>query len=234
MGAIGKISVRFFINRNVKALRIPLLGDSELFPLYVQVTFNRKNTQFRSLHQRHYMNIEDAFNRDRSNLEYEEKLIQQVVEYHVKASQEQFQLKGLKERYKNYTSEIHFHVEKYLRNTMLATLEGINSKYWVIMDPTTHWDVPSKIYYDASAKLINNFETSLPKNFKNEMIYGEDFIKWCKRQHESPRLIEWINDSIKEEYKQYLLNKGKSVKQIAKQFNFIDEVVEMVEENELV
>lgn len=233
MKTIGKISVRFFLNKNVKPIHMPLLGDSDFFPLYVQVTFRRKNTQFRSLYQRQYMNIDNAFNWDRNNLNYEENIIQQVVEYEVKTKGKQFQLKGLKDKYKNYTAEVGFSVKKYLRITMLASLEQSNSEYWRIMDPTSHWEVPIEIYYDACLKLINNFETFLPKNFKKNITIGEEFIRWSEKKKLSPLLIQWLDGSLKLEYKTFLQKKGNSESQINEKLNLITKTIEFSEENEL-
>ncbi len=234
MKTIAKISVRFFLNKNVKPFHIPLLGDSDFYPLYVQVTFRRKNTQFRSLYQRQYLNIEEALNQDRNNLNYEKNIIQQVVEFEVKTKGERFKLIGLKDRYKNYTTEVGFSVKKYLRITLLASLEQSNSKYWMIMDPTSNWEVPIRLYYNASLKLINNFETFLPTNFKKDINTAEEFIRWSEKKKVSPLLIQWLNGSLKVEYKTFLQKKGNSKSLINEKLDLITKTVEFSEENELV
>jgi len=234
MKTIEKISVRFFLNKNVKPSHIPLLGDSDFYPLYVQVTFRRKNTQFRSLYQRQYLNIEEAFNRERNNLNYEKNIIQQVVEFEVKTKGERFKLIGLKDRYKNYTAEVSFLVYKYLRFSMLASLKQSNSEYWMIIDPTLNWEVPIRLYYNASLKLINNFETFLPTNFKKDINTAEEFIRWSEKKKLNPLLIQWLNGSLKVEYKTVLQKKGKSKSQINEKLNFITKTIEFSEDNELV
>ncbi len=108
MKQIGKITVRYFLNQKVKPTRIPLLRDSDLYPLYIQVTYNRKNTQFRSFHMGNYVNLEDAINQDGDRLDYEKELIRKVIEYEIKTKNENFQLKGMKDRYIKYKNEIEY------------------------------------------------------------------------------------------------------------------------------
>ena len=233
MKAIGKITVRYFLNQNVKPSRNPILGDSDLFPLYIQVTYNRKNTQFRSLYKNNYVNLDNAFKIDGEKLDYEERLIRKMIEGEIKTEKEHFQLKGLKDRYVHYSIEISYCVDKYIRNTIFDSADKTGSKYSSILDPFTHPDVATEIYYEASEKLIENFKSYLPKDFKKELTIGEEFISWCKEKKESPRLIEWLYYTLPDEYSMFLQEKGDSENQIKSKVNFINKAVKLIEDLEV-
>ena len=229
MTTIGKITVRYFLNQKVKPSRNPILGDSDLFPLYIQVTYNRKNTQFRSLYKGCWVNLEDAFKQDGEKLDYEESLIRKMIEGEIKTKKEHFQLKGLKDRYVHYSIEISFSVDKYIRNTIFNSADKTGSKFSTILDPFTRPYVTAELYYEASEKLIENFNAYLPKDFKKELIIGEEFISWCKKKKESPRLIEWLYHTLSDEYRIFLQEKGDSENQINSKVNFINKALKMSE-----
>ncbi len=233
MKSIGKITVRYFLNQKVKPSRIPLVEGSDYYPLYIQVTFNRKNTQFRSLYNSTYVSLEDAFDKDGEKLDYEEELIRKMIEGEIKTEKEHFQLKGLKDRYMNYSREIAFSVDKYIRNTIYDSATKTGSKFSPILYPYKRPDVSAEIYYDASEKLIENFKSYLPKDFKRELIMGEEFIKWCEKKEVSPRLIEWIYHDLSNEYNIFLREKGNSENQIRSKVKFINKTVKLVEHLEV-
>lgn len=233
MKTISTISVRFFLNRNVKPLHIPLLGDSEFFPVYVQVTYNRRNTQFKSFHNMTYMSIEDAFASAGEHFIYEEELIKQVVMFEVKTKGVKYELKGLKDRYRNYTINVKSYVEKYLRDILSESLKKSKSKFGPVLNVHYHYEIPVTLYYEASVRLVNNIDTFLPEYFKNEMIYGEEFIKWCNRKRNIPRLITWLNDTLKEEYRFYLKKKGEPENQINLRLNCLNNSIILTYKNEV-
>ncbi len=231
---IGKITVRYFLNKNVKPSRNPFFGDSDLFPLYIQVTYNRKNTQFRSLYDRIYTQLDEAFKMDGEKLDYEEGLIRKMIEGEIKSKKEQFQLKGLKNRYVHYSREIAYSVDKYIRNTIFDSTTKTDSKFSPILDPYRRPDVPGEIYYEASEKLIENFKSFLPKDFKQELNMGEEFIGWCRKKEEAPRIIEWFYHTLLDDYSTFLQEKGDSENKIKTKINFINKAIKLVEGLELV
>lgn len=225
MNTLGKISVRFFLNTNVKPLHIPLLGESNFYPLYVQVTFNRKNTQFRSSHRFTYMSIEEAFSRAGEFLKYEESLIKLIVKYEFIKKGANFDLTGLKDKYRIYTLDVKYYVEKHLRNSISGILTKTRSRFVTILDPSSNYQIPINIYYEAALKLIDNFEKILPENFKKELASGNEFITWSEKKEKSPRVIEWLSQITVEEYKKYLMKKGNSASMINSKLNIIDKAI---------
>ena len=229
MKSIGKITVRYFLNQKVKPSRIPSLGDSDHYPLYIQVTYNRKNTQFRSLYNKIYVSLENAFFLDGEKLDFEEELIRKMIEGEIKTEKEHFQLKGLKDRYMHYSMEIASSVNRYIRNTIYDSATKTGSKFSPILDPYKRPHISAEIYYDASEKLIENFESYLPKDFKRELIMGEEFIEWCRKKEEGPRLIEWFYHTLSRKYSMFLEEKGDNENQIKSKVKFINKAVKLVE-----
>lgn len=225
----GKINVTFFLNNKVNPITYPLLGETKFLPLYVQVTYNRKNTQFRSFYRGIYSSIEQAYENDKEKLNYEETLIRKVVEFEVEHKKQDFQVKGIKDRYMEYTMDLDYYIDKYLRNSIYDALTKTGSKFWKILDPFSRESVPVNIYYEASLKLIENFISYLPRDFSHEVNWGLEFITWCKKKKNIPRLIDWLDQTSLRGYKSFL-KKGKyTEKHIERKMSFINKVIKIME-----
>ncbi len=90
-------------------------------------------------------------------------------------------------------------------------------------------DVSVEIYYEATKKLIPDFDSYLPKKFKDELFVGGEFIQWCKKKKESPRLIEWLDKTLIDEYSKFLIRNRDSENQIMTKVKFINKSVKMVD-----
>jgi hypothetical protein len=198
MKSTGKISVTYFLNKNVRPEPShPMFPLSERFPLYIQVTYNRRNTQFRSFYHGFYSSIEDAYfgKENREHREYEESLIKKVVEYEAKHFGKEFKLKGLKDRYNNYSANIFSPIDKYFRDLIYNAVIKTDSEFKEILDPWKMQQISFHVYFNAASKLINDLDKKLPNDFKEEMKLGLYFLKWVDSQNAEVRLIDWLDHS---------------------------------------
>ncbi|HUX58944.1 MAG TPA: hypothetical protein VMV77_18375 [Bacteroidales bacterium] len=230
MNRTGKITVAFFLNKNVKPdLSHPMFSGSGRYPLYIQVTYNRRNTQFRSFHRQSYTNLEEAFfsKEDNEHRKYEESLIKKVVEYEVKHLGKDFQLKGLNDRYRNYSEYIFNPIDKYFRDIIYNAIVKTNSEFFEILDPWKLQQVSFHIYYKAASNLINDLEKILPYGFSEDMKMGLEFLKWAEAQDELIKLIDWLDHSAINAYESYLVKKKHNEIQIKTMIEFINRVLKI-------
>lgn len=100
-----KIGVRFFLNKKVEQGIAPVDKKLSKYPIYVQVTYNRKNTQFRV--ELDFV-TEEEFNASLDHIDLFEirHTIEKVIEYEVLTKGDKFQLKGLGKRIEKYNSKL--------------------------------------------------------------------------------------------------------------------------------
>jgi hypothetical protein len=225
----NKISVRFFLNKNVNPTFSPLIGSVDYYPLYVQVTYNRKNTQFRSINKKTYSSMEQLYE-DRESMEkmvYEESLIKKVVAFEVKHYKQSFQIKGFQNRYLDYATRVDYFIDKYIRNKIYEALDKTNSKFKEILNPY-HWEnIPLSVYFEATQKLVEDLNSLLPEDFSDEMNYASDFMVWSDKRKNSPELIEWLDQSLTEEYKLYLKKDKRTPEYIEKRTMFLHRALQI-------
>jgi hypothetical protein len=224
----GRISVRFFLNKNVNPIiSSPLTGSVDLFPLYIQVTYNRKNTQFRSFFQQAYSSMEQLYNdkEAKEKIAYEESLIKKVVEFEVKHKKQNFQLKGFQNRYLDFATGVDYIIDKYIRNKIDEALDKTNSKFKEMLNPY-HWEnISLSVYFEATQKLVEDFSSFLPEDFSLEMNFAHDFITWSQKRKKIPELIEWLDQSLIEEYKLDLKKGEKTPEYLEKSTTFIHRAI---------
>jgi len=224
-----KITVAFFLNKNVRPdpyTRSPLLSGKELYPLYIQVTYNRRNTQFRSTYHKSYSNIKEIYStkEEIDHRKYEESLIKRVIEYEVMSQGKNFNLKGLNDRYLNYSANIFNPIDKYFRDLIYSAVEKTDSEFSKILDPYNLEQVSFFIYYKAASKLINDLDKKLPSDFLEEMNMGLEFLKWVESQDNLIELIDWLDHSAINAFESYLIKKGVNANQIKTMISFINRI----------
>jgi len=232
MGRFRKISVTFFLNKNVKPEKYmfsPLLSRTNRYPLYLQVTYNRKNTQFRSFYRSSFSSLEEAFSSEEENehRKYEESLIKKVVEYEIMHLGKNFDLKGFNDRYLNYNEYIFNPIDKYFRDLIYDAVVKTNSEFFEILDPWKLQQVSFHIYYKAASNLINDLDKILPYGFSEDMKMGLEFLKWTEAQDELIRLIDWLDHSAIKAYESYLKVKKYNENQIIALISFINRIMKL-------
>ena len=226
----GKITVTFFLNKNVKPeTPSPMIGEGDRYPLYLQVTYNRKNTQFRSFYLGCYASLDEALSgkENTDKRKYEELLIRKVVEYEVRHKGKDFQLKGLNDRYLNYSESIFFTVDQYFRNLIYSAVEKSDTVFKVILVPDNMQNASFDIYYKAAERLVNELNNKLPFDFSEERTMGMEFLAWVDAQKEEIRLIDWLDHSAIGAYKTYLIKQKYEDVQVQKRIEFFNRLIKL-------
>ena len=68
-------------------------------------------------------------------------------------------------------------------------------------------------------------DSHLPKGFNAELKSGQECISWCQIKHDNPRLIDWIDKSLINDYKKYLKRKKYGDTEIEHHIDFLNQVV---------
>lgn len=227
-----KISVTFFLNKNVKPdshTHSPLLSGIDLYPLYLQVTYNRRNTQFRSFYHTNYSNLKDAFSgkEEGEHRKYEESLIIKVVEYEVRNLGKDFTLRGISDRYLNYSDNIANPIDKYFRDIIYNALVKTGSEFFEILDPWKLQNVSYNVYYNAAIKLHSDLTKKLPSDFEEELNMSRIFLEWVNTQNDLIRLIDWLDHSATKVYEAFLIKKRFNEEQTKNMISFVNRVIKI-------
>ena len=195
-----KITVKFFLNEAVE----PVKGEGwkRYYPLYVQVTYNRKNMQFKAKYSEYYKDLEEV---KQSLLDFEERAIKSIVSHEAAKTKGEYDLKGLKKKYDVYSTSILEALEHYLKPKLrLAILKTGNelSKVLNFNDANVTVDLLHK----AANLLFKDFDFSLPDKLKEELkAYGHYQKPYTPvLSYDFPTLIDWLDGCHKDELEKKL------------------------------
>lgn len=207
-----KITVKFFLNEAVE----PLKGEERksYYPLYVQVTYNRKNMQFKSKYSEYYDDLKDV---KPSLLEFEERVIKSIVAYEAGKTKGEYDLKGLKKKYDVYSISILEALEHYLKPKLrLVVLKTGNELSKVLNFNDAHATVA--LLHRAANLLFKDFDSGLAIKLKEELKAYEPYQRLYKPvlNYDFPTLIDWVDGSHKEELEKKLSTTFKSKPEMIK------------------
>lgn len=213
-----KITIKFFLNKNLQPIQLedekgkPLL----CYPLYIQVTYNRNNTQFKSHYGGHYSDMAKI---DEENLQgagllaFEENIVRKTMEHEIKKRCVKFDLKGINKKYDLYCTPIEALLNRNLKHKLYKLLlKQKPAEYSAIFkfdDPK----VDVLLLYKAVTKLYEFFEKNIPANFKEEIKCYELFTSVNSKSRFSYTfltIIDWKEGNAKEELEKILKNSSKS------------------------
>jgi len=159
----GKINIKFYANTELKPF---ILGDVELFPLYVRVGYRRKNTKFKFMPELFVQdeltdNIDSWITlmtngkfdlRKEINLTYN--IIEGIIRYEEEKLGDDFKLKGLGDRIKIY------------KVSLIRTLEdGLTSTFQFfsrsVLTVNQFEQIESLQFADATAELSKRYGQSI-------------------------------------------------------------------------
>lgn len=189
-----KITVKFFLNEAVD----PVKGEERkrYYPLYVQVTYNRKNMQFKSRYSEYYEHLKDV---KPTLLAFEERVISGIISYEAGKAKGEYDLKGLKKKYDVYSISILEVLETYLKPKLrLAVLKTGNELSKVLSFNDTNATVA--LLYKAANLLFKDFDSGLSDKIKEE-LQGYQYYQRLYHpvlSYGFPTLIDWMDGSHRE------------------------------------
>ncbi len=224
MDKLKKISVKPFLNMNL----IPECSNSEgkdLYPLYLQITYNRKNTQIRSKYGMYYESLNNPAIRD--IIFFECSLAEKLVRYEINNTKKEYSLAGLGGRYEVYATSIRIVIGDYLKDKLQFELKKTNSPFYDILNFKNKRKY-FEDFYNASLLLFKDFDKKTSTEFKYEVnIYQiyRDFEPISMGGYNFPTIIDWVYGNYKQQFEQKLVRVLKNNSQIDKTIEFVDKLI---------
>lgn len=198
-----KVTVKLFLNKNLQTEATGEKGKV-YYPLYMLITYNRKNTMIRSKYGMHYRDLKEV---EPGLLDFEEKLMRKTIAYELKNNPGTFELKGLHRKYEKYAVSIHLLFERYLKDQLqhIAIRTKPHEFAFALKfdDPNVTLDtllgIAQRIYPDFS----------LSETLLEEVEIYNDYRKLYNAvpiilQYPFPTVIEWLDKSAEMEYRNKL------------------------------
>ena len=189
-----KITIKFFLNRLLE----PATGEKgkKFYPLYIQVTYNRKNMQFKSKYGMYYADLKEV---EPGLMQFEERILRKVITYESNLSSSDYDLKGLKHKYEIYSTSILETLEKYLKPKLRLAILRTNDELTTVLDFSQSHATVARLY-KASQLLFNNIDGYLNAKLKIELNAYLSYTGLYKMPiftFTFPTIIDWIDGSYK-------------------------------------
>jgi hypothetical protein len=185
-----KITIKFFLNQLVE----PVTGEKgqSYYPLYIQVTYNRKNMQFKSKYGLYY---QDANEIEPALLQFEENTLRQIINYESGQTDAEYDLKGLKRKYEVYSTSVLDAVEQFLKPKLKSAILKTNDELTTVLDFNQSKATVGRLF-KAARLLFPKFEQSLTIKLREELAAYDQFRQLFKEpilsEYIFPTIISWI------------------------------------------
>ena len=177
MTRITKINVRHFINKNLKPYWSPYSGYSDEYPLYVQITFARKNTQIKSHFDNFYTSIDVALTEHKHILDLESNWLERIIAYEYETKGKDFNLKGFGQRYPVYSAAIPVIIDKELKKKFTEALINTESEFRNLLLPKDQ-HVSIITYHKAACILTKNkIDKNISMDFKKQIEAAGEYFE---------------------------------------------------------
>jgi len=197
-----KITVRFYLNKQLE----PITGEKrkKYYPLYLYITYDRRNMQLRSKYSMYYDRLGEV---DGSLKSFEENTIKKIIRYETGSGQKAYDLRGLKQRYEVYSTSVQQAIEDYVKPSLRLAILKTNDELVTVLDFNQPQATVGRLY-KAAKKLFAGFEKSVPTALMGHLevydilsnIFGNPILK----KYDFPALIDWKNGQYLEELKSQL------------------------------
>jgi hypothetical protein len=190
-----KITVKFFLNTNLHYID---KSDGKYYPLYAQITYDRKNTQIKCNYGNYYRGL-DQVKADTPNLlGFEERIFKKCVNYELSRQGEDFRLKGLGKIYENHCLSIHSLFSSYLKLRFKNILRQAQPASFLEVLNLEKTGTDFFTIYEASLRLFDNIQSLIADDFKEEMdIYKlyyqlyEEAVQ-NEQKYQFPVVVDWL------------------------------------------
>ncbi|MCR6638768.1 MAG: hypothetical protein NVV82_07190 [Sporocytophaga sp.] len=200
-----KITVKFFVHESLK----PKVEDGvERFPLYMRITYQRRNTMLKSFYGGYYKDLKEVEKLHYPGfLEFEERNIQKTINYEIAKLGEAFDLKGVHEKYEVYCIGIYKILESYFKNVLwMAALRSEPAEYAKALNFSDE-EVSFETLFQIGRKIYPVIDKHLPKDFEEEIEIYQLFTKLYQGsffQYTFPTVVEWLDGSAITDYRKKL------------------------------
>lgn len=230
-----KITIKFFLNKNLQPQKLSKEGSRKslsAYPLYIQVIYNRANTQFKSFYGEYYSDLTKVDEENMSGpglLKFEEENVRKIMEYEIEKQGEKFDLKTITRKYESYGQSIEGLLNAYLKSKLQRILVKTKPYEYAQVFNFTDPKVDSLLIYKAAKSLYEGLEKAIPKEFVEEMRVYEDFSKayfHSKFSYPFPVVIDWLDGRMRSELEEKLVGLYKNdKKKVTKSLEIMENII---------
>lgn len=190
-----KITIKFFINTHLA----PISQHQRLvYPVYMQVTYNRKNTQIKTLYADFHADIEEFKKQQQAIYFFEERIMQKVVAYELARNEAYFQLRGLGDKYEVYATSIHYVMSAYLKAKFKNYIAQLRPYKFIDLLHFDKQKIDFLTIYEACLRLFDNTEQLLDPLLKEEINLYRAYYQAYQQElaqgrYTFPVIIDWLD-----------------------------------------
>jgi hypothetical protein len=225
-----RITVKFFLNKALQPIEI---NNKKAYPLYMLVTYNRKNTMLKPHYGYYYRDLKEVSTHAGFSMPgvmaFEEKIVRKTIAYEIAKAGSEFTLKGIHKKYDVYCLGIHSLLERHLKKTLNnASMRTEPHEFNEALNFGPR--ISFETLYTICKKIYTDLDKALPKGFDEEVKMYDDFLKLYGApffDYNFPTVIEWLDESIKEDYRKKLsVIHRDNKKMIDKAIDFVDRIIQ--------
>lgn len=237
MEKLKKITIKFFLNKNLQSVELDNNEGKSLlgYPLYIQVTYNRNNSQFKSHYGGYYSDLAKIDEENLSGaglLDFEENIVRKVMEHEIKKRGDKFDLKGINKKYDIFSTSIEVLLNSNLKQRLYRILLKLKPAEYSAIFNFNDPKVDVLLLYKAASKLYESLEKNIPEDFKREIKSYELFSLMnlkSKFAYSFSTIIDWLEGNAKVEFEKKIKNNVKTgVMLLPPYINIIDKQIAKV------
>lgn len=198
-------------------------------PLYYQITYNRKNTQLKSIFNIYLVDIEDCSKEEESQIIFESDTLKRLIRYESIKNKEEFSLMGIKSKYELYAKPLDVIMQDYLKKRLQKAMSLTGSEFQKILK-FDGFDANFLLLLKASKQLIDNLGKYIDEDFKSYIDSYKAFAKSLQNRSlkfEYISLLDWLDESCMIDLKRNLLEYYKEdATQVNKTMSILNEIIE--------
>jgi hypothetical protein len=224
-----KITVKFFLNKNLQPIN---LHGELAYPLYNQITYDRKNTQIKCTYGNYYKSLEQAKRDSPYLFAFEEKILKRSVSYEISKLGDEFRLKGLGRKYDHYSLSIHTLFNNYLKMQLKDMLRrSAKPAHFLEVLHLEKDGLDFFVLYEAAQRLFDNLKEIIRPAIQEEMevyrIYYQLYEPALKgNKYEFPVVIDWIDGTHIQQLKdRFAVAFAQDTARIERALTLIDKII---------
>jgi hypothetical protein len=194
----SKITIKCFLKKSLPS------GSDEngnlLYPLYIMITYKRKNTQIKSHYGLVYAEIQEVNEYDPGLIDFEEKIVRKIVENEIgRVGEDYFTLVGLGQKYDIYSTSIYWAIEKYIKEKLWKAIQKTNDELQMVLQYHSAHATFTRLY-KAATLLFKDFNEKLSPELAQEVKAYQTYLQLFPERPYSynfPTIIEWVNGDFR-------------------------------------
>lgn len=214
-----KTTIKSFLNKNL-ASKKNALGEID-YPLYYQITYNRKNTQIKSAHNIYLDDLENANSTQNFAMQSEIEIIHKIIAAETTDAQKPFSLQGFKQKHIFYLTTVEKIIQKFLFITLQKAVNQASSEYQNVLKVENN-EANVLLLYKACKELIDNIGRYLPEDYKFEIDVLKALVKHQKR---NLIVADWMELHTQSELKDNFITYFENQKSAENAIKWVDKTI---------